>query len=150
MTKEMFGEQDATYQALGGLDGLVKLVDEFYDAMETLPEAKRIRDMHKDDLTVSRDKLVCFLSGWTGGPRIYGDKYGSINIPMAHQHLTIDENDRNAWLLCMKAALDRCGYPEELKDYLLEQLYFPAERIRQVSKYYQSWECYRGFFCLQA
>jgi len=134
MTKRIFGDQDATYQALGGLDGLVRLVDTFYDAMETLPEAKHIWEMHSDDLTVSRDKLVHFLSGWTGGPRIYGDRFGSINIPMAHQHLTIDANDRNMWLLCMNKALDKCGYPDALKEYLLEQLYIPAERIRQVSK----------------
>lgn len=129
-----YGFGDTTYQAVGGHDGLVQLVDRFYDAMERLPEAKTIREMHSSDLTVSRDKLVYFLSGWMGGPQIYSDKYGGINIPMAHAHILIDENDRDAWLICMKKALQEQAYPESLQAYLLEQLYRPAERIRQVSQ----------------
>lgn len=129
-----YGMGDATYQAVGGHAGLVKLVDDFYDAMETLPEAKKIRAMHRDDLTESRDKLVHFLSGWMNGPQIYAEKYGSINIPMAHAHIRVDESDRDAWLLCMQTALAKQGYPQALQDYLMQQLFRPAERIRQVSE----------------
>ncbi|GKT11504.1 MAG: hemoglobin [Thiomicrorhabdus sp.] len=129
-----YGFGDGTYQAVGGHDGLIRLVDHFYDAMEQLPQAEKIRGMHNPDLTVSRDKLVYFLSGWMGGPQIYSDKYGGINIPMAHAHILIDEHDRDAWLKCMQVALEQLEYPESLQVYLLEQLYRPAERIRQVSQ----------------
>jgi len=130
-----YGFEDTTYKAVGGYDGLVKLVDDFYDAMETLPEAKRIRDMHPDDLEVTKDKLVYFLSGWMGGPRIYPEKYGrGLSLPMAHQHLKITAEDAQAWLICMQAALDKSNYPQDLKDYLMEQLAFPANRINQVSQ----------------
>ena len=132
--KFQYGQGDSTYQAVGGLDGLVSLVDFFYDAMEELPEVKNIRQMHSSDLTTSRDKLVYFLSGWMGGPQIYGDKYGGINIPMAHAHILIDEDDRDAWLLCMNTALEKMDYPESLQSYLMRELYRPAERIRQVSQ----------------
>jgi hemoglobin len=43
--------------------------------------------MHKGDLETIKDKLSLFLMGWLGGPRLYADKYGSISIPQAHQHL---------------------------------------------------------------
>ena len=69
-----------------------------------------------------------------GGPRIYGEKYGNINIPAAHKHILIDEDDRDAWMLCMQTALVKQGYPESLQTYLLEQLFVPAERIRQASQ----------------
>ncbi len=129
-----YGFEDATYQAVGGFEGLVKLVDAFYEAMDTLPEAKKIRAMHREDLEESRDKLVYFLSGWMGGPRIYAEKYGGISIPMAHQHLHIDAEDKAAWLSCMKAALINQKHPESLQTYLLAQLQFPANRIHQVSQ----------------
>ncbi len=132
--QKSYGFEDATYQAVGGLDGLIKLVDDFYAAMETLPEAAKVRAMHTEDLTMSRDKLVCFLSGWMGGPSIYAEKYGPVVIPLAHKHIVIDEEDRDVWLLCMQTALDKQGYPQALKRYLMEQLYVPAERIRQVSR----------------
>lgn len=129
-----YGFEDSTYQAVGGFEGLVKLVTAFYEAMDTLPEAKKIRAMHQENLEESRDKLVYFLSGWMGGSRIYAEKYGAISIPMAHQHLRIKADDKAAWLACMKAAIIRLDYPEALQIYLLEQLQFPANRIHQVSQ----------------
>jgi len=130
-----YGFEDATYKAVGGYDGLVKLVDDFYDVMDTLPEAKRIRDMHPDDLEVTKDKLVYFLSGWMGGPRIYPEKYGrGVSLPMAHQHLKVTAEDAKAWLTCMKAALDKHDFHDDFKTYLLDQLAFPANRINQVSQ----------------
>lgn len=129
-----YGMGDATYQAVGGYDGLVKLVDDFYDAMDTLPEAQSIRAMHADDLSSSRDKLVHFLSGWMNGPQIYAEKYGSINIPQAHAFLDIKEAERDAWLLCMQTAIAKQNYPKALQDYLKQQFFRPAERIRQVSQ----------------
>ncbi|MDG6778720.1 group II truncated hemoglobin [Thiomicrorhabdus sp. zzn3] len=128
-----YGIGDATYQAVGGYDGLVRLVDAFYEAMSMLPQAKRIREMHPADLTRSKDKLVHFLSGWMNGPTIYAEKYGSINIPMAHAHLEIDEAERDAWLLCMEFALRQLNYPQALQNYLLHQLSRPAEWIREMS-----------------
>lgn len=134
ITNAKFGEGDATYQAVGGADGLLKLVNVFYDVMEVLPEAKEIRDMHPRNLVVSRDKLFCFLSGWMGGPRLFAEKYGPIAIPRAHAHLVVNEAERDAWLACMKEALEKLDYPEDFKDYLMIQLRVPAERIRLVAK----------------
>jgi len=125
-----YGQGDATYRAVGGAEGLKKLVNDFYDKMETMPRAKNIRDMHAEDLTETRDKLYCFLSGWMGGPTLYKEKYGSINIPQAHKHLDIGEEERDAWMCCMRNALKNQPYPEELKNYLLQQLSIPAEACR--------------------
>lgn len=128
--KPQYGVGDASYRAAGGEVGIRKLVDDFYDAMERLPEALKIRKMHPDDSTVSRDKLTLFLCGWLGGPRFYAQKYGPIRIPQAHSHLEIGRSERDAWLRCMEEALKEQPYAEEFKKYLLEQLYVPAERSR--------------------
>jgi hemoglobin len=127
-----YGEQDASFLAAGGEAGLRKLCEVFYREMDTLPEAQGIRAMHNDDLSTMIDKLTLFLCAWLGGPKTYFQKYGFKNMPGAHQHLSIQEKERDAWLLCMDRAVDQQPFAQDFKEYLKEQLRFPAERIRQV------------------
>ena len=129
-TTDTFGINDSSYIAAGKFEGIQKLVICFYTIMEELPEATDIRDMHPADLTVSIDKLACFLSGWLGGPRLYAEKYGGFSIPQVHKHLKVTELERDAWLLCMYEALNLQPYSEPFKKYMLKQLAIPAERIR--------------------
>lgn len=129
MTDRPYGDGDGTFRAAGGVEGIQRLVEDFYDVMSTRDYARVIRDMHPNDLTISIDKLARFLCGWMGGPRRYKDKYGGIAIPPAHKHLPIHDSERNAWLNCMQEALDRQPYPQSFKDYLIEQLAVPAGRI---------------------
>ncbi len=125
-----YGLGDSTLRALGGEAAVRELVDRFYDAMERLPEARVIRELHPDDLALSRDKLATFLTGWMGGPSRYRERFGPIAIPMAHRHLPIGPEERDAWLLCMATALDEMKVDAELKEYLLVQLRRPAEMCR--------------------
>lgn len=134
LEKHGYGEEDASFQAAGGQQGLVELVDRFYEVMDELPSAARIRAMHPKDLTVSRDKLVLFLCGWLGGPRLYQAKYGEIFIPRAHAHLEVGEEGRDSWLECMALALEKVDYEPAFKSYLLKELRVPAERIRMVAE----------------
>lgn len=133
-TTPLYGFSDNSFQAAGEEAGIRKLVDDFYHFMDELPQAQIIRTMHKDDLTSSRDKLTLFLCGWMGGPKLYHDKYGSINIPRDHAHLTVGEAERDAWLMCMEKAIQLQGYTPEFGDYLLAQLRVPAERIFAVAR----------------
>ena len=128
-----YGEGSATYEAVGGLSGLQKLVTEFYRVMHESPDYKGIRDMHPQDLELSIDKLVSFLSGWMGGEALYLKKYGGGGMPKVHMHLSIGEAERDMWLACMHEALLTQKYSESLVSYLMVQLAFPAERIHQVS-----------------
>ncbi len=130
MSKQQYGEGDTSYQAAGEYEGLTKLAERFYFHMDNLPEAKTIRDMHRDDLTESTEKLARFLSGWLGGPKLYREKYGPIAIPRAHSHLGIGTAERDAWLLCMEKALAEQSYAEDFQQYMLKQLFVPAERSR--------------------
>jgi len=126
----VYGVGDASFHAAGGEDGIRRLVDDFYDAMERLPQAAAIRAMHPADLATARDKLARFLCGWLNGPKRYQEKYGPISIPGSHAHLPIDAAARDAWLACMLEALARQPYAEDFKRYLMAQLSVPAERVR--------------------
>lgn len=127
-----YGVGDASYQAVGELPGLTRLVDDFYDIMDTIPEAKGIRAMHSGNMVEIRKKLTYFLAGWLGGPRLYRQEYGPIHIPMAHRDMAIGEEERDAWMLCMQKAVAKQPFAESFKEYLIAQLWVPAERIRMV------------------
>ncbi len=125
--------QGTPYQAAGELEGITKLVDEFYANMDTLPEAETIRKMHPPNLTESRRKLTYFLSGWLGGPRLFQQHYGPISIPGAHMRFPIGYEERDAWLLCMQRAIAVQPYSDQFKDYLFAALSIPAERVRAAN-----------------
>ena len=129
-SSKQYGTGDASFQAAGGIAGIEKLVNDFYQQMDTVPQAKLIRKMHPTDLSVSKDKLARFLCGWLGGPKRFQEKYGSISLPNAHAQFEIGLSERDTWLLCMEKALDQQPYPVDFKAYLLKKLMFPASKIQ--------------------
>ena len=128
--KANFGVGDSSYRAAGELSGIQQLVDNFYDLMDSLPESKVIRSLHKDDLDDARKKLTYFLSGWLGGPKLYQQHFGGISIPGFHRKFNIGYAEKDAWLLCMEKAISKQPYSAEFSSYLLYQLSIPAERSR--------------------
>ncbi|TNE84086.1 MAG: globin [Deltaproteobacteria bacterium] len=96
------------YERLGGASGIRKLVDRFYDYMDSLEEARPIRAMHPEDLGESRDKLYEFLSGWSGGPPLYVEKRGHPRLRARHLPFPIGDQEAMQWLLCMEHALAEC------------------------------------------
>jgi len=134
--KQRLGQQDTTLNAIGGEDGVKKLVERFYRYMDEADYARHIRAMHPADLTLAREKLTTFLIGWMGGPQHYAEKFGGISIPGAHAHFVINETDRDAWLHCMQDALIEQGTDPQVSEYLLRQLGVPAQRIVEASAAY--------------
>ena len=125
-----YGDEDSSYQAMGGEDGIRRLVDSFYEAMATRPDARHIFEMHPNKIEISRAKLTAFLCGWLGGPRRYNERYGSIALPRFHQKFPIGPAERDAWLHCMKIAVDEQDWRDDFKAYLMVQFAIPAERCR--------------------
>lgn len=77
MTENLpMAQTQSLYELLGGEMGVRALVDRFYDLMDSAPEAKDIRALHAVSLKQSREKLFMFLSGWSGGPQLYLEKFG--------------------------------------------------------------------------
>lgn len=124
---------------MGGEAGVALLVDRFYDLMESLPQAKPIRELHPSDLTLSREKLKVFLVGWLGGPRRYSERFGPMRIPAVHAHLPIGPAERDQWLLCMDTALGEMPVTAEFKEYFRDRIRKPANRVVQACE-----EAYHG------
>ena len=117
------------YEAMGGAKAVRALVDRFYDLMDQLPQAQTIRRMHPDSLDRSRQKLYEFLSGWLGGPPLYVEKYGHPRLRMRHLPFPIDEGARDAWLLCMRQALDEQITDDALRETVESALMRTADHM---------------------
>ena len=112
----------SSYERLGGENALRALVDRFYDHMETLPEAKTIRDLHAKNLRSARGKLFMFLSGWLGGPDRYIAAFGHPRLRARHLPFSIGREESDQWMLCMRMAFDGMEIDSEFRDQLLSAL----------------------------
>ncbi len=93
------------FEQIGGEDVVRRLVNRFYDLMDTQPEATGIRGLHPESLADSREKLFMFLVGWMGGPPLYTSRYGHPRLRARHLPFPIGESERDQWLWCMNRAL---------------------------------------------
>jgi len=120
------------YYRMGEESGIRALVEKFYYYMDTLPEADGIRKLHPENLKESEEKLVLFLSGWSGGPPLYVEKYGHPRLRMRHMPFAIGESERDQWLFCMRRALQECVSDEEVRQFLDEKFAHIADFMRNT------------------
>ncbi|MDE2366013.1 MAG: group II truncated hemoglobin [Betaproteobacteria bacterium] len=115
---------------MGGETVLRRLVDRFYDLMDEDPDYYGIRKLHPQSLVSSRQKLFMFLSGLTGGPSLYTDKYGEPRMRTRHMPFAIGIPERDQWLSCMNRAMVDVGLDEQLSKKLAMAFYQTADFMR--------------------
>ncbi|MBL8103724.1 MAG: group II truncated hemoglobin [Anaerolineales bacterium] len=121
---------NSLYDLMGGETGVRALVERFYDLMDSSPEARDIRALHAASLKQSREKLFMFLSGWSGGPSLYIEKYGHPRLRQRHMPFSIGERERDQWLWCMKQAIDESDFLPAVKEHLKSRLSEVADFMR--------------------
>ncbi len=129
------GSNKATfYELLGGDEAgkekIRQLVETFYDVMDHDPKATGLRSIHSADLTEAREKLFMFLTGWTGGPQLYIERYGHPRLRARHMPFAIGESERDQWMYCMITAMHQIGIEDPLLTQLSTQLYGVADFMR--------------------
>ena len=92
----------SVYEAVGGDDLFVELIDHFYAGVDTDPT---IRHMYPTDLTESKAHMVGFLIQYWGGPNTYSQQRGHPRLRMRHAPFAIDDAARAAWQQHMNAAI---------------------------------------------
>jgi hemoglobin len=118
------------YRRIGGEGAVRRLVERFYQLMNELPEARAIRAMHPEDLASSQEKLFLFLSGWLGGPPLYTERYGPPRLRQKHLPFPIDAPARDAWMACMRQALEEQVKDSELRSQLTAAFFKTADFLR--------------------
>jgi hemoglobin len=136
--EEVGSSKSTFFELLGGENGGVEkireLVETFYDIMDSDPKAAPIRAYHAEDLTEAREKLFMFLTGWTGGPQLYIERYGHPRLRQRHMPFSIGESERDQWMHCMIKAMHTLNFDEKLMQKLAEQLYGVADFMRNKSE----------------
>jgi hemoglobin len=104
------------YEAVGGEETFVRLVEAFYDGVEKDPI---LRPLYPADLGPSKRHLALFLMQYFGGPRTYLTERGHPRLRARHLAFPIDQAARDAWVHHMSAALDTIGLPPAAQDEFL-------------------------------
>jgi hemoglobin len=122
--------EQSLFDQIGGEAKLRELVDRFYDLMELEPDFAGIRALHPPALDNSRDKFFWFLSGWTGGPSMYIERFGHPRLRARHLPYAIASGERDQWLRCMALAMQDVGIDEALQERLMTSFYQTADWMR--------------------
>lgn len=118
------------YERIGGAPSVRALAQRFYAIMDELPVAQTVRAMHGPDLSSSAEKFYLFLSGWLGGPNLYVERYGAPFLRARHLPFSIGESERDAWLACMRQALEETVGEHELRVQLFDAFAGLANHMR--------------------
>lgn len=110
------------YAAMGGELGIQRIVTRFYELMDSEPRFSALRAVHGADLTSARQKLFEYLSGWTGGPSLYTDKYGHPRLRQRHMPFRITSQHAEQWLSAMDIALKEAPLEAEVYDFIYPKL----------------------------
>lgn len=114
-------QSQSIYSLIGGEDVVYKLVNSFYDIIETHPDGHKLHVLHLrgNGIPHSRVEQFNFLSGFLGGPKLYVEKHGHSNVRLMHEHVEIDSDAKDIWLTCMSMAIDEIGIAPTVKDKLM-------------------------------
>lgn len=100
---------DSFYDAVGGHDTFVRLVDVFYEGVAT---DEVLRPMYpEEDLTAAKERLTLFLEQYWGGPTTYSEQRGHPRLRMRHAPFTVNPDARDRWLAHMRTAVDALDLP---------------------------------------
>jgi hemoglobin len=118
------------FERLGGEAVIRKLVDRFYDLMDSVPEYYGIRKLHPQDLSGSRQKLFMFLTGWMGGPPLYETAFGHPMLRARHLPFPVGNAERDQWMACMQQAMQEIGLDERIRAELTQSFKKTADHMR--------------------
>ena len=115
-------ERDTTnyYELFGGEPFFADLVSQFYARVAT---NEILRPMYPEsDMKGAARRLQMFLEQYWGGPTTYQEERGHPRLRMRHSGFHINPAAKEAWLSCMKAAVDGVDMDEANREKLWRYL----------------------------
>jgi hemoglobin len=125
-----WGSRPTPYEEIGGDARVRALVDNFYDIIDA--ESPVLRAMLPSDMSISRQKLYEFLSGWLGGPQLYFERRGHPRLRLRHMPFPIDTHAAEEWTRCMSKALAAIDAGKSLRTYVERELGTTARGLRNT------------------
>ena len=122
-------ERDTTnyYELFGGELFFADLVSQFYARVAT---NEILRPMYPErDMTGAAKRLEMFLAQYWGGPTTYQEERGHPRLRMRHAGFKIGPAAKEAWLQCMREAVDGMNMEAEASAKLWRYLEGAAEHL---------------------
>lgn len=101
---------------------LHSLIDRFYDKVKDNP---LLAPLFPEDFTEVKDKQIKFMTQFLGGPPLFSMEHGPVMLRARHLRFPITDKHAEAWLGCMREAMDETGIDGTLREFYygrLEQL----------------------------
>jgi hemoglobin len=111
------------YEAIGGAPAVRRLVEAFYPEVLKDP---LLAPLFPEDIRPVMEKQYMFLTQFFGGPRLYSEQYGHPMMRARHLPFPITVERAEAWLGCMRRALQQLDIDDSLRETVLERLSGPA------------------------
>jgi hemoglobin len=120
-------EAETFYQAVGGEETFRRIVHRFY---EQVAADEILRPLYpEEDLGPAEERLRLFLIQYWGGPHTYSDNRGHPRLRMRHAPFQVGPLQRDAWLRCMRIAVDEAGLDAEHRAQLWDYLEMAANSL---------------------
>jgi hemoglobin len=118
---------DTFYDQVGGEQTFHRIVSRFY---AEVAKDELLRPIYpEEDLGPAEERLRMFLEQYWGGPRTYSDQRGHPRLRMRHMPFKIGPIERDAWLRCMRIAVDEAELEPAYRDQLWEYLEMAAHSM---------------------
>lgn len=107
------------FEEIGGEETIRNLVKAFYPKVYRDPD---LSPLFPDGVEGIMRKQYLFLTQFTGGPPLYSDQYGPPQMRQRHLAFEITPRRAEAWLRCMKEAMDDIGLSGHARQWFYERL----------------------------
>ncbi|NIK76313.1 hemoglobin [Paenibacillus castaneae] len=127
----MTSSKISLYEAIGGPETLRLIVEAFYPKVQAHP---LLGPLFPEDIDPVIDKQYMFLTQFFGGPSLYSDAFGHPMMRARHLPFPITPERAEAWLGCMRRALQDVGIEEDLQTIIIDRLSAPAHHFVNTSE----------------
>lgn len=112
-------ETETLFEAIGGAATIRKLVEAFYPKVYRDPDLSPLFPKGVEDIM---HKQYLFLTQFTGGESLYSNQYGPPQMQRRHLAFEVTPRRAEAWLRCMKEAMDDIGLSGHPRQWFYERL----------------------------
>ena len=120
----------SVYELAGGEPTFRLLVQRFYAAVATDPVLRRVYP--EEDLAGATERLTLFLIQYWGGPPTYSEQRGHPRLRLRHQPFAIGQQERDAGLGHMSAAVESLDLAPAVRKALLD--YFETASTAMINR----------------
>jgi hemoglobin len=120
----------SVYELAGGEPTFRLLVQRFYARVAEDPLLRTVYP--EEDLSAARERLTLFLIQYWGGPATYSDQRGHPRLRLRHQPFAIRQQERDAWLGHMTAAVESLELAPDVRKALLD--YFESASTAMINR----------------